>query len=210
MDKFGWGLVLVITPLVLPQIAHSTRSSSSGEDPRTLYLPRVQSVQSPRVKPEGDGRWWGKFGFSHRTPTKTRCHPGPDPGSISRWYHSREVGGAGRPGGVGRNLEMGPGLRRGDTGGGVSAGLEPMARSVESPRVRPEGDGWWVGGWLSEQLGMWGEPPPGLPLGGGGGAGRWVGRAMGDTLDGVGLVLAASGASGSGPALHLGFFEDAG
>ena len=30
-----------------------------GLDPRTLHLPSAQRVESPRVKPEGDGRWVG-------------------------------------------------------------------------------------------------------------------------------------------------------
>ena len=34
-----------------------------GLDPRTLDLLSVQSVQSPRVKPEDDGRWmWRVWG----------------------------------------------------------------------------------------------------------------------------------------------------
>ena len=108
MDKFGcW--VWVLAPLDFPLIAHSTRSSSSGEDPRTLHLLREWPVQSPRLRPKVTTGGGESLGFSHRTPTKTRCHPGPDPGSISRWYHSREVGGAGRPGGVGRDLGMDPG-----------------------------------------------------------------------------------------------------
>ena len=58
---------------------------------------------------------------------QTRCHPGLDPGPISRCCHSRKVDGVGRPGGVGRDLGMGPGLRRGDTVGG--AGWEEAIRN---------------------------------------------------------------------------------
>ena len=44
-----------------------------------------------------------------------------------------------RPGGGGRDLEMGPGLRRGDMGDGVGLEQGPMARQVQSPRVRAGG-----------------------------------------------------------------------
>ena len=93
-----------------------------------------------------EGDKMDKFGCggSHRSPSKTLCHPGLDPGPISRSGHSRKVGGAGRPGGVGRNLEMGPGLRRGDIGGEEGLEQKPRARQVQSPRVKPEGDGPWM------------------------------------------------------------------
>ena len=59
---------------------------------------------------------WGWLAALALTALQTRCHPGLDPGSISRWAHSRKVVEAGRPGGVLRDIEMGPGLRRGDIG----------------------------------------------------------------------------------------------
>ena len=71
---------------------------------------------------EGDKKDKFRCGGAHRSPSKTLCHPGLDPGPISRSGHSRKVARAGRPGGVGRYLEMDPGLRRGDIGGGVGAG----------------------------------------------------------------------------------------
>ena len=79
------------------------------------------------VRREGDkmdkrDKFWDDRSALAQTVTQTRCHPGLDPGPISRWCHSRKVAGAGRPGGVGRDIEMGPGLRRGDIGGEVGAG----------------------------------------------------------------------------------------
>jgi len=39
---------------------------------------------------------------------------------------------------------MGPGLRRGDIGGEEGLEQKPRARQVQSPRVKPEGDGPWM------------------------------------------------------------------
>ncbi len=39
-----------------------------GLDPRCLYLTIGPPVQSPRVKPEGDGRWAGQWARHYFTP----------------------------------------------------------------------------------------------------------------------------------------------
>ena len=52
---------------------------------------------------------------------------------------------------------MDPGLRRGDTVGGVGSEQEQSAQQVQSLRVKPEGDGPWMTA-ATQCDGRWGGP----------------------------------------------------